>query len=159
MGNEWWNEQFQMRTKVKDFTVGFILVFLLAGVPYLWNSNFFTETPYHVTDVEHKITPDGGYIKLKAKFTKSGCRYDKLEVFGRYFGDWFLVPWKNTRDFAPEGDRLEGEHTLRIDVGPLDFPFELVQVRTRHTCENLFGVEKVIDKVFATLPLTHLPSL
>jgi hypothetical protein len=133
----------------KPFYLGFILGAFLLGLPYLVVTDYFKGEPYEVTKVTYNVNNvSGGTIELRASFIKKDCEFLKLAVFGEYLGEWFIIPWKDIDHIGENTDRLVGGQTLRISIGPLDYTFSSIEVRTRHDCNG----EKV-DKVFTRLEL------
>ena len=85
----------------------------------------------------------GDWLHVTAKFIKTECTFMKLNAIGHELGETFPLVW-NDRE-APEGDRLRGLQTLRINIEDYLQP-DTIEIRTRHDCA---GVE--VDRTFAWL--------
>lgn len=153
----------------KDFLIGSVASLAFIVMPYLY---FYTDVfesgldPYEVTEASYNIEDygpewlNGKSIVIKASFIKTDCEFRRLEVFGNYADEWFIIPWSNTLDVDAEGDRIKGEATLRITAQPYDKDYDQVQIRTRHMClVEVDGKEKevFVDKIFWTFDIVDSP--
>lgn len=161
--------------KLRGMAIGFLLCFILLGIPYLSSLGVFQPNPYRVTQSSFELSPEEDSITFRANFWKDGCVFDRLEVVGIYFGvadfleftDVNKVKQKQKLDNlisffgedSPEvlqelatqralGDRIKGFHSMELLIKPLDKPYSEIEVRTRHICGDK-GEEVSIDKVFA----------
>lgn len=98
--------------------------------------------PYRDVRVVEQWVSDG-WLHITATFIKSDCTFVSLVPVGHGLGVTQVLNWRD-RD-VPQGDRLHGLTTLRIDMTPLD-GLDHIDVRTRHDCAG-----QQVDRVFARL--------
>lgn len=132
-----------------DAAVGAVLS-LAVVIPVGLYTDVLEPSPYSDVKLRNAwITKT--HIDLSASFVKNdSCTFDKLGAFGNSFEGWIPLRWEDID--PPQGDRLEGHHTINLRVffdGAKDL--DLVEVRTRHLC----GDDKVdkVDKVFLSQQL------
>lgn len=127
-------------------TVGFILGAALLGVPWLQHIGAFDPIPYRVLPGSIKWSRSGSFVDYRAQFLKDECAYQTLIVRGIYFGevDPRPIPWEDIH--GGQGDREEGQQGLAIRIGPLQLPFEALEVRTRHICDGR-KVDRLFDRI------------
>ena len=136
---------------------GFMLSAILLGVPYVYSyGGLFEDEPYVVNNVHYKA--EGDYLQITVGFTKIECQFDRIDVFGYYLGEWFLIPWTNTSSEDVTGDRISGEQTLRITIGPINRDYSIVEVRTRHLCGTddpnvIYGDRYKVDQTMVSITL------
>lgn len=102
--------------------------------------------PYDNVVVESVEKTDSGYI-VTANFTKAGCSFRRLEVFGVNTGVPIYLEW-GPLDGSPstDYDRSIGRQHLKIQISSADWNFDTIEIRTRHDCDGV-----AVDKVFATI--------
>jgi hypothetical protein len=117
-----------------------------AALLPLWSWFYVLQyEPYTNVVLEELIVSEESAM-LIASFEKNDtCTYIDLAVFGGIFEQWTSLPWRDLE--GPQGDRLAGGQTLRIEV-EIDQPYHTLEIRTRHDC----GGHKV-DRVFISTDL------
>ena len=132
---------------------GFIIGMTVAGVMmacFALYKAWAYPIPYRdVRVVEQWV--DDGWLHITATFIKSDCEFVSLVPVGHGLGVTHVLNWRDRE--VPQGDRLRGKTTLRIDMAPLD-GLDYIDVRTRHDCDG-----ETVDKVFARLDPSETISL
>ena len=131
---------------IRDILAGFSLSCLIL-VPSIYFSDILAAKPYYDVEVlSADWDTEDDNVSTVINFTKNGdCDFKDLAAFGRYLGMWSVLTWVDTEG-PPQGDRIEGEHTLYLDIITEGNPYDTIELRTRHMC----GEEKV-DGVLARL--------
>lgn len=150
-----------VQNKIRDLLLGALLS-LVVIIPFLYfKTDVFKTQPYSVNVATYTFENNGRDMVIVADFEKLTCEdgFDSLDVFGRYLGQWFLIPWRNTEYNDVAGDRKLGSHTLRITASPIDKAYDTVEIRTRHKCPDdnpdTETIEyRIVDKIFYTFDLT-----
>jgi len=148
-----------IRQGLKYSFVGFVASTVFLIMPYIYiATDYFSPQPYSVQSLNYEVSGDD--VLLTASFNKSSCEFRQLDIFGKYLGEWFLVPYTNTLTEDYTGDRIIGEHTMRITAGPITRAYTELQIRTRHLCgeddPTTVGDDRFLsDKIFGTVVLTN----
>lgn len=141
--------------------IGATLSLLLIVLPVGYYNGYFKEplpVPYTVQEVDFGVSDDIIFITAGFNIPNEDCEFRTLDVFGNYLGEWFLVDWVDFEREEGQGDRVTGDHTLRV-AATLDQVYDYLEIRTRHECivdnpETEDIIEKeMIGKVFARIDL------
>lgn len=140
------------------FAVGLWLGIIL-NFPY--KDVFYPTEPYSDVTVKFSNIIDDTYF-ITASFIKNECKFKKLEIFGHSNTEeeWTFLPYENLpgpTGEAVEGDRVAGEHTLRLSAALDGRDYDKIQIRTRHDCsttKNNVTTIEAVDRVFYTEEFT-----
>ena len=124
--------------------IGFVLGLTLIAVPYMDSKGVFDPIPYRVTSSQWER--EGSYIKYRATFVKDQCTFNRMVVRGVYFDHLDPAPLRWRDIHGEQGDRLGGEHTIVLLIGPLHTDYEQIEIRTRHICDGR-NVDRVFDRI------------
>lgn len=131
------------KRRTLDLIVGMVLGLLLM-VPIMHSRGYFSPVPFSYVSTD-EVFEDGGLLYVTATFTKTDqCVFEKLGVFGENLGAWRELRWEDVD--GPSGDRIEGQHTLRLVIDVRFGPYTVIEIRTRHDCN---GRKK--DSIFLSL--------
>lgn len=119
---------------------------------------FFPTQPYtNVKILTQEVVNNTFHVK--ATFFKNECKFQFMKFYGQQIGEedvWEALPYFD-RD-VPEGDRVQGWHTMDIDV-PLINKYSTIELRTRHECMSIEGDKTIIetvDKIFYSFDIIKL---
>lgn len=131
------------KRRAYDSIFGMVLGLLLM-VPIMNSRGYFDPVPFSYVSTD-EVAEEGGILYLSATFTKTDqCIFEKLGVFGESLGAWRQLRWEDVD--GPSGDRIEGQHTLRLAIDVRSGPYTTIEIRTRHDCH---GRKK--DSIFLSL--------
>lgn len=134
-----------MKRAIGHLSIGIISGLGLAGAAFaLWALIWAATVPVPYRDV-HIIEQwrDGDWLHVTATFIKTDCVFQKLEARGVTLSGTVPLEWRDRE--APQGDRLVGLQTLRIDISTV-YDLDAVQIWTRHDCAGV-----PVDRLFATI--------
>jgi len=126
-----------------DFLVGGFVCLALA-LPF---TDLFEPRPYTNVVVEQFYQQPDGTLNITVSFTKRGCTFQHLEVYGETLLTWEPLEWFDTE--GERGDRPEGEHTISLAVALGDSVHERILVVTRHECDDRVVDGVLIERVLA----------
>lgn len=112
------------------------LVGLALSLPF---TDLLEPVPYNNVVVE-EFYRDGDYLNTTISFTKRGCVFQYLQVFGETLSTWERLVWTDVE--GRQGDRAAGDHTIRLVVALGGNTHSRIQIVTRHECDG-----EVVDRV------------
>lgn len=149
---------------MKELAVVFVIgLWLGIIINFPYQEYFFTIEPYTNVHVAKSEVKDGKYF-MTASFTKTACKFVFLEVYvlDKSTNEWVFLPYEDIpgpTGGIVKGDRVIGNHTLRLSVDLKNIQAEKIEIRTRHTCEikadDNIKILKDIDKVFLSKNLDN----
>ena len=122
------------KRNARDLFLG-ILLGASISVPILSGQGYFSPIPYSYVELL-----DIGYnednIRVEATFVKTDqCEFVDIGVFGLKLGRWVNLDWSDPG--GNNGDRIEGYHTLLIDIDAIASDYTNIEIRTRHLCDGV----------------------
>ena len=117
-----------------------------AVKPPMWN-------PYdRVQVIRAEVV--GGELFFAANFRKIECELDVFRPVGITLGEVVPLKWEDMHGREPDDNREAGRNTLRVKILLPPTRPELVEIRTRHACPTKAANLELVNRVFATVPLT-----
>jgi len=132
------------RETIRDALVGAMISFVVLLPVAAW---FYVQPEEPYSNVVLKdLETSNETVRIVASFVKNdACTFQDLAVFGGNFGEWDRLTWRDTD--APQGDRLAGGQTLRIEID-ISKPYQQIEVRLRHDCDGW-----KVDTIFITIDI------
>lgn len=143
-----------MKELVIVFAVG-LWVGIVLNFPY--QEVFYPTEPYSNVEIKRSEIIDDTYY-LVASFIKNECVIKVFEIYGKdtEFDEWVFLPYENIPGPTGQtvtGNRVAGEHTLRVKADISGKEYSKIETRTSHECtetKNDITTIKIVDKIFYT---------
>ena len=113
-----------------NFTVGAVLAFVFSWPLYDWG-RFLEPSPYRNVILQEAVV-NNHVVNLHFLFEKTGCDKNKIEVVGELLGVPRILTWNDLDGLPRDDSRLEGYHSLNIQVRHELADF--ISIKTRHDC-------------------------
>ena len=147
--------------KVLPYFFGAVICVLLVLYP-AHLLGYLDPIPYQSVIVR-SVESSGNSVEIRADFVKRRCEFKRMVVVGTGLaGTSRPLPYTDIDE--REGDdinRMAGAQTLRLSVNVGGRGFDELQIKTRHACGEKKDADgriveqgTIVDKVFATIPLT-----